>query len=109
MKSEPKKLLYFCKMWSEISNLACEQALRWGLARDSRAQAVKRAARGLGRPAPNLSRLASPLAPENLARDPNGELARRLFQISRAGYSEVNNLETLHRRTRRTTSASFPY
>ena len=60
------------------SRIACEQALRWGLARDSRAQAVnrvriaKRARRGLGRGS------LQTLAPENLARDPNGELARRL-------------------------------
>ncbi|XP_068726589.1 uncharacterized protein [Montipora capricornis] len=33
---------------SEGFKIACEQALRWDLARDSRAQAVKRAARGLG-------------------------------------------------------------
>ena len=59
--------------------IACEQALRCDLALDSQAQAVDRVTS-----APSLSRLASqsardpPFAPENLARDHNGELARRL-------------------------------
>ena len=58
-----------------VRPLACEQALRWGLAANSEASS-ERFGEGVT-PAPNLSRLAS-LAPENLVRDPNGERSRRL-------------------------------
>ena len=44
----------------------------------------------------NLSRLASPLAPENLARDPNGELARRLGDCLTT-HDHGFCCETLHR------------
>ena len=60
-------------------HVACEQALRWGHARDSRAQGLNpQTSRGSLR---NPHAIHRPLAPENLARDPNGELARRLENI----------------------------
>ena len=55
--------------------IACEQALHWGLARDSWKQ-------GLGpKPLTLQSTLGPLLVPESLVQDPNRELARRLVHL----------------------------